>query len=109
MANSKFKASLSFMKSSQNIKLQMGKQEEGEEANVQRTVLNRERNGDKDNRDDYLWLVSRSGPLERGAHLLPSQSLLTKPVWILRHPKGQKIQQSSLENRAITVCLSYLF
>ena len=90
------------MKSSQHIKLQMEKQEDGEEANVQRTVLNRREYGNKDNRDDHLWLVSLSGPLEPSDSLLSSQSLVTKLVWILKDPKGQKLQQNLLESRAIT-------
>lgn len=46
------------------------------------------------------WLPDQAP--RAGCCLLPSQNLLTKPVWILRDPKGQKIQQSSLENRAVT-------
>ncbi|EGV98549.1 hypothetical protein I79_001418 [Cricetulus griseus] len=45
---------------------------------------------------------------EQGAHFLPSQNLFTKSVWILKDPKGQKIHQSSLEKRAITMCPPYL-
>lgn len=46
------------------------------------------------------WLPDQTP--RAGCCLLPSQNLLTKPVWILRDPKGQKIQQSFLENRAVT-------